>query len=173
MTLWLSTQAPHLERSSVVDVLGFPENKLRVIAIDVGGGFGCKIDTYPETILAAQAMLVVTHTVLVVQSVEVELVVIRRLLLVPQIAVVGATSSPAAATAAATSTTTRSSRASSQATAPLPEVGSPTAIAQPALARTGMASRASSSIGPGTMPNPMVTTSATPTARTAAGWARP
>jgi carbon-monoxide dehydrogenase large subunit len=53
MTLWLSTQAPHLERSSVVDVLGFPENKLRVIAVDVGGGFGCKIDTYPETILAA------------------------------------------------------------------------------------------------------------------------
>ena len=37
----------------VVDVLGFPENKLRVIAVDVGGGFGCKIDTYPETILAA------------------------------------------------------------------------------------------------------------------------
>jgi CO/xanthine dehydrogenase Mo-binding subunit len=32
MTLWLSTQAPHLERSAVVDVLGFPENKLRVIA---------------------------------------------------------------------------------------------------------------------------------------------
>src|SRR6516225_5896269 len=53
MTLWLSTQAPHLERSAVVDVLGFPENKLRVIAVDVGGGFGCKIDTYPETILAA------------------------------------------------------------------------------------------------------------------------
>ena len=53
LTLWLSTQAPHLERSAVVDVLGFPENKLRVIAGDVGGGFGCKIDTYPETILAA------------------------------------------------------------------------------------------------------------------------
>jgi len=53
LTLWLSTQAPHLERSAVVDVLGFPENKLRVIAVDVGGGFGCKIDTYPETILAA------------------------------------------------------------------------------------------------------------------------
>src|SRR4029453_9752668 len=53
LTLCLSTQAPHLERSAVVDVLGFPENKVRVIAVDVGGGFGCKIDTYPETILAA------------------------------------------------------------------------------------------------------------------------
>ena len=53
LTLWLSTQAPHLERSAVVDVLGVPENKVRVIAGDVGGGFGCKIDTYPETILAA------------------------------------------------------------------------------------------------------------------------
>jgi carbon-monoxide dehydrogenase large subunit len=53
LPLWLSTQAPHLERSAVVDVLGLPENKVRVITGDVGGGFGCKIDTYPETILAA------------------------------------------------------------------------------------------------------------------------
>ncbi len=36
MTLWLSTQAPHLERSAVVDVLGLPENKVRVITGDVG-----------------------------------------------------------------------------------------------------------------------------------------
>ena len=53
LTLWLSTQAPHLERSSVSEILGFPENKLRIIAADVGGGFGCKMDTYPETIVAA------------------------------------------------------------------------------------------------------------------------
>lgn len=53
MTLWLSTQTPHLERSFVAQVLGFPENKLRILSRDVGGGFGCKIDTYPETIIAA------------------------------------------------------------------------------------------------------------------------
>ena len=34
-------------------VLGLPENRVRVIALDVGGGFGVKIDTYPETVLAA------------------------------------------------------------------------------------------------------------------------
>ena len=53
MILWLSTQAPHMERSCTAEILGIPENKLRVIAGDVGGGFGCKIETYPETIIAA------------------------------------------------------------------------------------------------------------------------
>ena len=53
LTLWLSTQAPHQERNFVADILGFPERKLRVISVDVGGGFGCKIDTYPETVMAA------------------------------------------------------------------------------------------------------------------------
>ncbi|MEK7814630.1 MAG: molybdopterin cofactor-binding domain-containing protein, partial [Chloroflexota bacterium] len=53
MTLWVGTQGPHIERTMVARVLGFPENKLRVVAIDVGGGFGCKINTYPESILAA------------------------------------------------------------------------------------------------------------------------
>ena len=53
MTMWNSTQNPHFERSVAAGILGFPENKLRVIAIDVGGGFGCKCYTYPETIAAA------------------------------------------------------------------------------------------------------------------------
>ncbi len=53
MTMWLSTQTPHLERSFVSQILGFPENKLRILSRDVGGGFGCKIDTYPETVIAA------------------------------------------------------------------------------------------------------------------------
>ena len=53
LTLWLSTQAPHMERSFVAHTLGFPENRLRVISKDVGGGFGAKIDTYPETVIAA------------------------------------------------------------------------------------------------------------------------
>ena len=52
MTLWVTTQNPHIERSIVAGVLGFPENKLRVVALDVGGGFGCKINTYPESIIA-------------------------------------------------------------------------------------------------------------------------
>ena len=53
LTLWLSTQAPHMERRAVAGVLGIPENKIRVLSRDVGGGFGAKIDTYPETVIAA------------------------------------------------------------------------------------------------------------------------
>ena len=53
ITLWLSTQGPHLERKAVAGVLGISENKIRVLSRDVGGGFGAKIDTYPETVIAA------------------------------------------------------------------------------------------------------------------------
>ena len=53
ITLWLSTQGPHLERKAVAGVLGMGENRIRVLSRDVGGGFGAKIDTYPETIIAA------------------------------------------------------------------------------------------------------------------------
>ena len=53
VTLWLSTQAPHMERRAVAGVLGLAENRIRVLSRDVGGGFGAKIDTYPETIMAA------------------------------------------------------------------------------------------------------------------------
>ena len=52
-TLWLSTQAPHMERRATAGVLGVGENRIRVLFRDVGGGFGAKIDTYPETIIAA------------------------------------------------------------------------------------------------------------------------
>ena len=53
VTLWISTQGPHLERKAVAGVLGIAENKFRVLSRDVGGGFGAKIDTYPETVIAA------------------------------------------------------------------------------------------------------------------------
>lgn len=53
LTLWLSTQAPHTERRAIAGVLGLAESRVRVLSRDVGGGFGAKIDTYPETIIAA------------------------------------------------------------------------------------------------------------------------
>jgi aerobic carbon-monoxide dehydrogenase large subunit len=53
LTLFTSTQAPHLVRSLVAQILGLDENRLRVVAPEVGGGFGCKIDTYAEEILMA------------------------------------------------------------------------------------------------------------------------
>ena len=48
-TEWMSAQAPHVMRLLLTAfVLGIPENKLRCIAPDVGGGFGSKIFVYPE-----------------------------------------------------------------------------------------------------------------------------
>jgi carbon-monoxide dehydrogenase large subunit len=51
MTVWTSTQAPHLIRALVAMVLGLPEHKVRVVAPEVGGGFGSKIYLYPEEVL--------------------------------------------------------------------------------------------------------------------------
>jgi len=51
LTLWSSTQIPHLMRTQVALMLGFPENKLRVITPEVGGGFGSKLNVYAEEAL--------------------------------------------------------------------------------------------------------------------------
>ncbi|WP_019120655.1 xanthine dehydrogenase family protein molybdopterin-binding subunit [Brevibacillus massiliensis] len=48
MTIWCTTQNPHIHRMVYSEVLGIPESKLRIIAPDVGGGFGAKIATYTE-----------------------------------------------------------------------------------------------------------------------------
>jgi len=47
LTLWNTTQNPHIVRFLCSVVTGVPENKLRVIAPEVGGGFGSKIAAYP------------------------------------------------------------------------------------------------------------------------------
>ena len=48
LTLYTSTQAPHLVRSLVAQILGLDENRLRVVAPEVGGGFGSKIEPTPR-----------------------------------------------------------------------------------------------------------------------------
>jgi carbon-monoxide dehydrogenase large subunit len=50
LTLWSSSQIPHLLRTGLADVLGMPESSIRVIAPDVGGGFGIKAHLFPEEI---------------------------------------------------------------------------------------------------------------------------
>ncbi|MBV8533981.1 MAG: molybdopterin-dependent oxidoreductase, partial [Alphaproteobacteria bacterium] len=55
LTLWSSTQAPHHIRRHVTEELGLPEAALRVIAPDVGGGFGTKGKHHPEETLAVWA----------------------------------------------------------------------------------------------------------------------
>ncbi len=52
VTLWSATQVPHILRVLTAATLGMPETKLRVIAPDVGGGFGSKLDVYAEELLA-------------------------------------------------------------------------------------------------------------------------
>ncbi len=51
ITIWSSTQIPHILRVLLALVTGIPENNLRVIAPDVGGGFGGKLQIYREEIL--------------------------------------------------------------------------------------------------------------------------
>jgi aerobic carbon-monoxide dehydrogenase large subunit len=51
VTLTCTTQMPHLTRTAIADLLGMPESDLRVIAPDVGGGFGQKMSLTPEYVL--------------------------------------------------------------------------------------------------------------------------
>jgi carbon-monoxide dehydrogenase large subunit len=53
LTLWNTTQNPHILRFIASLVTGVPEDKLRVVAPEVGGGFGSKIPMYPGELLAA------------------------------------------------------------------------------------------------------------------------
>ncbi|MFM7598293.1 MAG: xanthine dehydrogenase family protein molybdopterin-binding subunit [Actinomycetota bacterium] len=54
MTVWSATQIPHVLRVLLALVTGLPENSLRIVAPDVGGGFGGKLQCYREEVLAVQ-----------------------------------------------------------------------------------------------------------------------
>jgi aerobic carbon-monoxide dehydrogenase large subunit len=53
LTIWTSTQVPFAVRAAVAAALGLAEEQVRVIAPDVGGGFGAKGHVYPEDVLLA------------------------------------------------------------------------------------------------------------------------
>ncbi len=53
VVVWSSTQVPHLIAAAVAECLGLDRPKVRVVATDVGGGFGIKAQVYPEEILLA------------------------------------------------------------------------------------------------------------------------
>ena len=53
LTMWTSTQIPHLVRLLLALTIGHPEHLIRVIAPDVGGGFGSKLYMYAEEVIAA------------------------------------------------------------------------------------------------------------------------
>jgi carbon-monoxide dehydrogenase large subunit len=57
LTLWDSTQMPHQAKRLLVQTLGLDETQVRVIAPDVGGGFGPKFVFHPEELAIAAAAL--------------------------------------------------------------------------------------------------------------------
>jgi aerobic carbon-monoxide dehydrogenase large subunit len=57
LTLWSSTQLAHEARAFLMAMLRLDENQLRVVAPDVGGGFGAKFVLYPEEVAVAAACL--------------------------------------------------------------------------------------------------------------------
>ena len=52
LVMWTSTQVPHLIRTGLAEFLGLEQRQVRVIAPDVGGGFGCKALLQPEEVVA-------------------------------------------------------------------------------------------------------------------------
>ncbi len=59
LTLWCTSQAPHAHRTVYALVTGLPEHKIRLIAPDIGGGFGNKVPIYPGYVCAIVASLVI------------------------------------------------------------------------------------------------------------------
>ena len=68
ITLWTSTQIPHLVRLLFSAVTGHPEHKVRVIAPDVGGAFGCKLYLYAEEVICGIVSKIVERPVKWIES---------------------------------------------------------------------------------------------------------
>jgi aerobic carbon-monoxide dehydrogenase large subunit len=63
LTVWTSTQIPHLIKTGLAAALGRSEDGIRVIAPDVGGGFGVKAQLYPEEVACARAAIETNRTI--------------------------------------------------------------------------------------------------------------
>jgi carbon-monoxide dehydrogenase large subunit len=53
LTIYMPSQVPHMHRRWIAETVGIPEHLLRVVAPDIGGGFGAKMHLYPEELLCA------------------------------------------------------------------------------------------------------------------------
>jgi aerobic carbon-monoxide dehydrogenase large subunit len=56
-TIYMTSQAPHAHRTVFALVAGLPEQKIRIISPDIGGGFGNKVPVYPGYVVATAASL--------------------------------------------------------------------------------------------------------------------
>jgi carbon-monoxide dehydrogenase large subunit len=67
-TIYLTSQAPHVHRTLFALVAGLPEESIRIITCDIGGGFGNKVPIYPGYVVATAASLVIGKPVKWVES---------------------------------------------------------------------------------------------------------
>ncbi|MGH7393302.1 MAG: xanthine dehydrogenase family protein molybdopterin-binding subunit [Candidatus Rokuibacteriota bacterium] len=57
LTVWVSTQVPHMMQAILAELFGLPEHRVRVVAPDVGGSFGIKIHVYQDDMAAVALAL--------------------------------------------------------------------------------------------------------------------
>jgi carbon-monoxide dehydrogenase large subunit len=62
-TIWMTSQAPHAVRTVFALVAGLPEENIRIISPDLGGGFGNKVPVYPGYVIATAASLLIGRPV--------------------------------------------------------------------------------------------------------------
>jgi carbon-monoxide dehydrogenase large subunit len=62
-TIYMTSQAPHVHRTLFAIVAGLPEQKIRIISPDIGGGFGNKVPVYPGYVVATAASLLIGRPV--------------------------------------------------------------------------------------------------------------
>ena len=62
-TIYMTSQAPHAHRTLFALVAGLPEQKIRIISPDIGGGFGNKVPIYPGYVVATAASLLIGRPV--------------------------------------------------------------------------------------------------------------
>jgi carbon-monoxide dehydrogenase large subunit len=62
-TLYMTSQAPHAHRTLFAIVAGLPEQQIRIISPDIGGGFGNKVPIYPGYVVATAASLLIGRPV--------------------------------------------------------------------------------------------------------------
>src|SRR5213596_505810 len=68
LTLYTSTQIPHLVRTLLPGMIGVPENKVRIVAPEVGGAFGAKLNLYAEEALCSHLAMRLAQPVKWIES---------------------------------------------------------------------------------------------------------
>ena len=68
VTIYMTSQAPHAHRTLFAIVAGLPEQNIRIISPDIGGGFGNKVPIYPGYVVATAASLLIGRPVKWIES---------------------------------------------------------------------------------------------------------